>query len=267
MAGMRWRVSFDLLQNQYRLSLRSATDKIDAVLDNIAPQSIEEALAQCEATLKGRSHGLSGTGVKAGSSNAAGSARNNWRLQQQTAWQQQMQQQQFAQQQSQYNQLLGLGQAAQPNWQQQQQQLQHWQAQTVNAPAKRLETEKILVGELVGYRAWILSTGGLLRSLSQDRVWEPGKPMQAKRVPSDDGEGVYAFSSKQNLQSFLDREWISSTQSLSGAKLVTGTVALWGQVVEHELGYRAEWASIRSIEDGPQWILAELRQRYGVQDQ
>lgn len=55
--------------------------------------------------------------------------------------------------------------------------------------------------------------------------------------------------------------------------MCTGTVLLWGDIVEHERGYRAEFAKVRSID----WlypdvdmmgreaiVLNDLRRTYGV---
>lgn len=123
-------------------------------------------------------------------------------------------------------------------------------------PAKPLPVEKILIGEIIGWRAWRLNANDLLGSFSQAKVWVPGEPMVARKVPSGDGEGVYAFKSKRLLYDFVwicEREWHDE-------RPVLGQVHLWGNVVEHELGYRAEFASIVSLFDGPK--LAELRKRY-----
>lgn len=59
-----------------------------------------------------------------------------------------------------------------------------------------------------------------------------------------------------------------------GPVMVRGTVSLWGEVVEHEKGWRAEYASIRSLDevlfaDSPEegaTLLARLRDVYGVEN-
>lgn len=93
--------------------------------------------------------------------------------------------------------------------------------------------------------------------------------------PSDyDIGGVWAFKERSRAVEKM-------IKGLSGSSLVTayGAVALWGEIVEHEDGYRAEFADIISIDDvhlsAPSrrrfWrrdrrkdIINELRERYGV---
>ena len=45
---------------------------------------------------------------------------------------------------------------------------------------------------------------------------------------------------------------------------VTGTVDLWGDVFEHERGYRASKAAVRSIDDSPHYDAKALRKLYGL---
>lgn len=79
------------------------------------------------------------------------------------------------------------------------------------------------------------------------------------KVPSNSDCGIYAFRSVSHFLSF----------ALQGySDLVWGKVALWGDVVEHELGYRAEHAKLLSLEDtfkpSAKINLEELRHRYHV---
>ena len=51
---------------------------------------------------------------------------------------------------------------------------------------------------------------------------------------------------------------------------VIGSVAMWGEVIEHEHGWRSEFAAVRSIIDitgnisfgSKDWLLLELREKY-----
>lgn len=48
-----------------------------------------------------------------------------------------------------------------------------------------------------------------------------------------------------------------------------GSIELWGEIVEHDIGYRAQYAKIRSIEfvsNGPSGELLRLRQLYQVEN-
>lgn len=47
--------------------------------------------------------------------------------------------------------------------------------------------------------------------------------------------------------------------------MAVGTVRLWGEVIEHERGYRAEFAKVHSLDHVfGEADLAALRARYGV---
>ena len=51
---------------------------------------------------------------------------------------------------------------------------------------------------------------------------------------------------------------------------VIGSVAMWGEVIEHENGWRSEYAAVRSIIKitgnitfwSKHWLLRELREKY-----
>ena len=54
------------------------------------------------------------------------------------------------------------------------------------------------------------------------------------------------------------------------APSVIGSVAMWGEVIEHEHGWRSEYAAVRSIINitgnnsswSKQWLLLDLREKY-----
>ena len=87
---------------------------------------------------------------------------------------------------------------------------------------------QMVPGPLYGYRNWTLREDGLLYSLNDGLAWTPGRITAAvcrKGHPAPVRGcscGFYAYRSPtQNAQS---------------------RVALWGRVVGHRLGYRAEFA-------------------------
>jgi|SRR5271168_589869 len=103
------------------------------------------------------------------------------------------------------------------------------------------------ISPIVGYRAWTWNTLGL-RSLS-GTLWRPGQPQVARcrastvvgRSKANDDVhdaphegctcGIYATKTLHHFRSArYDRYGIH------------GEVYLWGTVVEHELGYRAQFA-------------------------
>jgi len=91
------------------------------------------------------------------------------------------------------------------------------------------------LGEIVGYRVWRIDRNRLT-SLSAGYVWKPGTNGPAQGMDAGSG-GFYAFKE------------LSEALELSGPRsrrypYAVGKVSLWGEIVEHEFGYRAEYAKI-----------------------
>lgn len=112
--------------------------------------------------------------------------------------------------------------------------------------------EGILAGEIPGWRCWrtvLTAAGWRLRSASMDKIWEPGVPMigdvngssppvgSAVTIP----HGVYAFKERQAA---MDMALVGAGV---GYAIAMGAVALWGEIHEHETGYRAENAAVKSL--------------------
>ena len=122
------------------------------------------------------------------------------------------------------------------------------------------------VEDLIGYRIWRVETG-YLKSYSADRVWLPDEPMTG--VPDDHGgAGVWAFKAREPAVKKL-----IETAHITGlwTTWALGTVRLWGAVVEHADGYRAENARVLSLDDllgadgRTDWpALTAQRERYGL---
>jgi hypothetical protein len=111
----------------------------------------------------------------------------------------------------------------------------------------------IVAGEVVAYRCWRLGSDGLLYSVfKKDFCWKPGEIAEGDAAR---GTGIHAFKSL-----------ILMCQFASGHSegYVTGTVYLWGDVYEHERGYRASKAAIRSIDDSSDYDAKTLRKLYGL---
>lgn len=116
------------------------------------------------------------------------------------------------------------------------------------------------VEDLIGWRVWTIrglppSYGAPhLWSFSAGHRWKPDEPMTG--VPGDhDAAGVWAFKTEEAAR----RKMLQS-----GPGHAYGSVRLWGQVVEHTEGYRAEFARVLTIEDATdRSALPELRERYG----
>ena len=169
---------------------------------------------------------------------------------------------------------LGVGQLMQSNQLAQYVAAQHEQ---LLAAQKPLDHAGTTFGEIVGWRIWGLSQG-YLTSYSADYAWLPGHP--AEGDVSDHGSGgIWAF--KDAHRAF--KKALESVGVYRVEGWVTGSVWMYGEVVEHQIGYRSQYATVRSIEAivpnerQPSWrqwaekremrrqsqaMLEELRERY-----
>lgn len=109
-------------------------------------------------------------------------------------------------------------------------------------------------GEIIAYRLWIVHPSGLLQSVAMTQViWIPGEPMEGKIIneyAAGQGQGIHAFKNKDDAakEIFTVRTWDTN---VSNPEMIfaVGTVKLWGDVIEHERGYRATRASVNSIDE------------------
>jgi hypothetical protein len=123
-----------------------------------------------------------------------------------------------------------------------------------------LEDGGIVVADVIGWRCWRL-VGSFLGSFSMTMIWLPGKIVEGD--PDRDNQGVHAFHSLADaLVHVCERE----------RPHVIGRVHVWGTVIRHERGLRAQYAKIVAIDDivggPPFWsedyarALAMLRAKY-----
>jgi hypothetical protein len=98
-----------------------------------------------------------------------------------------------------------------------------------------MKNRNIRLGEIVGYRLWVVR-GARLHSYAADYVWTSGV-----NGPADvDEAGFHAYKTIEDAVNHHPR---SSGRRQLGA-LVTGKILMWGDVVEHEYGYRAQYAKV-----------------------
>ena len=100
-----------------------------------------------------------------------------------------------------------------------------------------IPNEGIVAGEIIGHRCWRMkSTSGLLWSMCLDHCWLPGQ-----RVEGDTRRyGVHSFKRGCHVLEYVGY--------FNTDTVVVGTIKMWGEVVEHERGYRAQYARIRSLD-------------------
>ena len=128
---------------------------------------------------------------------------------------------------------------------------------------------------IVGWRVWGLSTLGpsgmrssgsaplILTSTFMNSVWHPGNVMTACCGANILRHGIHAFTTSAEAVAYMG-------EGRKPIRHVFGEVSLWGRVVIHERGYRAEYAYPRRIfvpkmYCGSRDITSELRRSYGVE--
>lgn len=133
----------------------------------------------------------------------------------------------------------------------------------------------IRTGELIGHRLWwmiVEKDKQWLCSLAHRRLWLPGETIEGDLEKPVDifcsiFGGTYAFSNRDFIEPELN-EWKHSICTWNeqlklgfiwvtgfhwfplheSTTLVSGTVKMWGEVVEHERGYRSQFAKLHSLD-------------------
>ncbi len=154
--------------------------------------------------------------------------------------------------QAQHNAMMQamLSQMAQPQWASQ-------PAGPPHSPTD-LKSERVIAGEIIAWRAWHIRNDGELWSVvATDKSWSPDQPMRGDPAG---GYGIHAYKGPHGpvLDSYVTR---------GGDTLwVIGEVALWGDIIEHTEGYRAEFARVHSLvtwhEKVPESLREWIRKRY-----
>ena len=125
---------------------------------------------------------------------------------------------------------------------------------------------RIRAGEIIGWRSWRLCNG-LLQSVIVSYTWHPGvfNRSSSKRV------GYYNYN--PGYHAFRHKEQAERDASMHAFRspVVIGSVAMWGEVIEHQHGWRSEYAAVRSIIKingdiafrSKQRLLLDLGEKYG----
>jgi len=132
-----------------------------------------------------------------------------------------------------------------------------------NQLAKTLKHEGVRVGEIIAYRAWRVVEGRYrkggerLHSVAMlDYDWPPNEPACGDVRT----HGIYSF-----------RDVIRSKQEYGydpgvDGPFLFGKVKIWGEIVEHEDGYRSEFGKIASLDYGDLQLLNRFRKIYRVNE-
>lgn len=145
-------------------------------------------------------------------------------------------------------------------------------------PERPIEHAGIRAGEVTAVRAWRVIGDRLYSVYMADVEWFPDRPISGD---VDVGMGIFAFKKDDhNLKLYLAGRLLVhmsawATDDFGPAELqpiifAIGTVHLWGEIVEHERGYRAQFGKIASLDrisGGDASILQTLHARYGVGQQ
>jgi len=115
-----------------------------------------------------------------------------------------------------------------------------------NELARRFRHAGIRVGEITAYRAWRVlqssrNADDRLHSVYvQDYVWPLDEPAHGDVRT----HGIYSFRDVIRC-----REDYGYALGMAGP-LLFGKIKIWGEIVEHEAGYRSEFAKIVSLDYG-----------------
>src|SRR5262249_22247518 len=129
---------------------------------------------------------------------------------------------------------------------------------------------RIRAGEIVGWRYWRLCNG-FLESVFVSYTWRPGvfdRSSSRRRGYDDVGYrenlGYHAFRD-------IEQPEREACMYIHWWPCVLGSVAMWGEVIEHRYGWRSEYAAVRSITkiggalavSTKQRLLFDLGEKYG----
>ena len=130
-----------------------------------------------------------------------------------------------------------------------------------NELAAKLKHEGIRAGEIIAYRAWRVILPSVFRDgddrlhsvYMRDYVWHPDEPASGDVRT----HGIYSF--RDAVRSREEYPYYAHD-----GPLLFGGVKIWGEVIEHEAGYRSEFAKILSLDCGDALLLEKFRKTYRV---
>jgi len=87
-----------------------------------------------------------------------------------------------------------------------------------------------------------------------DYVWHPDEPASCDVRT----HGIYSF--RKVIKSPVDYGYDAAVRG----PILFGKIKIWGEIVEHEAGYRSEFAKIVSLDYGDPELLEKFRKIYNV---
>jgi hypothetical protein len=126
--------------------------------------------------------------------------------------------------------------------------------------ARHLKHDGVRVGEIIAYRAWQVIHPWWFRNADdrlhsvymRDYVWHPDEPASGDVRT----HGIYSF------RDAIRAKYEYTNTSLDDGPLLFGKVKIWGEVVEHEAGYRSQFGKIVSLDYGDRELLEKFRKIY-----
>ncbi len=125
-----------------------------------------------------------------------------------------------------------------------------------------------LVEPFRAWRVWRVRDGRLRSAFSPYAEWEPGRPLRAVCNPAQAGLddehtapdeccscGVWGLKRRDPHRGVALYEFGLNPNLLVIGRHIVGRVALWGNVVEYEHGWRAEYAYPLALPDAQLAIL------------
>lgn len=145
------------------------------------------------------------------------------------------------------------------------------------APASAADTgtleTRFRAGEIIGWRAWRVQHGHLWSVFCSHVIWPRGSHIEAPALSAYDYGGIHAFKTRAAAEEYV--QWFRDAGRYSysfgravftareSGIFVIGAVALWGTVIEHVRGYRAQFARPVMLVSGDcDWI--EIAKNYGI---
>lgn len=145
-------------------------------------------------------------------------------------------------------------------------------------PHDTIHDSGIRAGEIIAKRCWWVLGDKLFSVYMTETEWLPNIPVTGD---VSEGFGVHAFKDTEYVMDYAREALLSATifdhpsldfdqpmgkKNGHASYLISGTVALWGQIVEHEHGYRAQYAKILSLDNPSDDVPVDrkLRMKYGV---